>query len=60
MTQTYPNLGKRTNTAKVDVIKSILPEELHDEIPSGFNTVGHVGKSKSVSRRQVMSCLTPA
>ncbi|KAJ4318272.1 tRNA(m(1)G37)methyltransferase [Fusarium piperis] len=25
-----------------DVIKSILPEELHNEIPSGFNTVGHV------------------
>ncbi|ESU06548.1 hypothetical protein FGSG_01254 [Fusarium graminearum PH-1] len=25
-----------------DVIKSILPEELHEEIPSGFNTVGHV------------------
>ncbi|KAM6538821.1 TRNA (guanine(37)-N1)-methyltransferase [Fusarium falciforme] len=25
-----------------DVIKSILPEELHGEIPSGFNTVGHV------------------
>ncbi|CAM1507235.1 Fc.00g068760.m01.CDS01 [Cosmosporella sp. VM-42] len=25
-----------------DVMKSILPEELHDEIPSGFNTVGHV------------------
>ncbi|KAF7559702.1 hypothetical protein G7046_g4455 [Stylonectria norvegica] len=25
-----------------DVMKSILPEELHDEIPSGFNQVGHV------------------
>jgi hypothetical protein len=23
---------------------SILPEELHDEIPSGFNIAGHVGK----------------
>ncbi|KAF5013846.1 hypothetical protein FDECE_177 [Fusarium decemcellulare] len=30
------------NTRKVDVMKSILPENLHDEIPSGFNTVGHV------------------
>jgi tRNA (guanine37-N1)-methyltransferase len=27
-----------------DVIQSILPEELQDEIPSGFNSVGHVGK----------------
>ncbi|KAI5466626.1 Met-10+ like-protein-domain-containing protein [Mariannaea sp. PMI_226] len=26
----------------LDVLKAILPEELHDEIPSGFNTVGHV------------------
>ncbi|KAH6961491.1 hypothetical protein HG530_012772 [Fusarium avenaceum] len=26
----------------MDVMKSILPEELHEEIPSGFNTVGHV------------------
>jgi tRNA (guanine37-N1)-methyltransferase len=34
-----------------DVMKSILPEELHEEIPSGFNTVGHVGMFLS-------SCLT--
>lgn len=27
-----------------DIITSILPEELHDDIPSGFNTAGHVGK----------------
>lgn len=27
----------------VDVLKAILPEELQGEIPSGFNTVGHVG-----------------
>lgn len=26
----------------LDVITSILPEELHDEIPSGFNSAGHV------------------
>ncbi|KAF4975308.1 hypothetical protein FZEAL_7873 [Fusarium zealandicum] len=26
----------------MDVMKSILPEDLHEEIPSGFNTVGHV------------------
>ncbi|CAG9939262.1 unnamed protein product [Clonostachys rosea f. rosea IK726] len=26
----------------LDIMKSILPEELHDEIPSGFNTAGHV------------------
>ncbi|KAL1880183.1 hypothetical protein VTK73DRAFT_6214 [Phialemonium thermophilum] len=25
-----------------DVMTSILPEEFHDDIPSGFNTVGHV------------------
>ncbi len=24
---------------------SILPEELHDEIPTGFNIAGHVGAS---------------
>lgn len=29
--------------APVDVIRSILPEELHGEIPVGFNTAGHVG-----------------
>jgi hypothetical protein len=26
-----------------DIIKAIIPEELHDEIPSGFNTAGHIG-----------------
>ncbi|KAK6083816.1 tRNA methyltransferase trm5 [Seiridium cupressi] len=26
----------------LDVISSILPEDLHDEIPSGFNVAGHV------------------
>ncbi|KAK3985935.1 Met-10+ like-protein-domain-containing protein [Cladorrhinum sp. PSN332] len=25
-----------------DVLESILPESLHDEIPTGFNTAGHV------------------
>lgn len=25
-----------------DVLSSLLPEELHDDIPSGFNTAGHV------------------
>lgn len=29
--------------ATVDVMKSILPEELQNEVPSGFNTAGHVG-----------------
>ena len=24
-------------------MKSILPEDLHGEIPVGFNTAGHVG-----------------
>lgn len=24
-------------------MKAILPEDLLDEIPTGFNTVGHVG-----------------
>ena len=32
-----------TETA-VDVIKSILPEDLHGEIPVGFNTAGHIGE----------------
>ncbi|PKS06394.1 hypothetical protein jhhlp_007142 [Lomentospora prolificans] len=26
-----------------EVIQSILPTELHNEVPSGFNSVGHVG-----------------
>lgn len=30
-------------------MKSILPEELHDEIPVGFNTAGHVGRSRTHS-----------
>lgn len=24
---------------------SILPEELHDDVPAGFNVAGHVGMS---------------
>lgn len=28
----------------VDVMRSILPENLHGEIPVGFNTAGHVGE----------------
>jgi hypothetical protein len=28
-----------------EVMESILPEELQDEVPSGFNSVGHVGES---------------
>lgn len=32
-----------------DVIESILPEELQDEVPSGFNSVGHVGKTKALT-----------
>lgn len=31
--------------APEDVITSILPEELHDGMPTSFNTAGHVGKS---------------
>ncbi|KAG9255043.1 Met-10+ like-protein-domain-containing protein [Emericellopsis atlantica] len=26
----------------LDILRSIIPEELHDEIPTGFNSVGHV------------------
>lgn len=29
-----------------DVMKSILPEELHEGLPSGWNTCGHIGKSQ--------------
>ena len=28
----------------VDVMKSVLPVELQDEVPVGFNTAGHVGE----------------
>jgi len=43
---------------------SILPEELHDEIPSGFNIAGHVGKtplpsSVVVRRRPLTKLSTP-
>ncbi|KAL7799116.1 Met-10+ like domain-containing protein [Trichoderma ceciliae] len=34
-----PNLTQRKT---VDVMRSILPEDLHGEIPVGFNTAGHV------------------
>ena len=34
----------RRNPHADDVMASILPEELVDDIPSGFNTVGHVGR----------------
>jgi hypothetical protein len=34
-----------SNTAmKDDIMSSILPEELHGDIPSGFNQAGHVGE----------------
>lgn len=29
---------------------SILPEELHVEIPTGFNVAGHVGTSSLILR----------
>jgi len=32
-----------------DVMQSILPEELHVEIPTGFNTAGHVGMQFTTS-----------
>jgi tRNA (guanine37-N1)-methyltransferase len=31
-----------TDISLVDILRSIIPEELHDEIPTGFNSVGHV------------------
>lgn len=34
-------------TNSVDVMSSIIPEDMHDEIPVGFNTVGHVGQSQT-------------
>jgi hypothetical protein len=34
------------NISIEDVMNSVLPEELHDEIPTGFNTAGHVGTLK--------------
>lgn len=33
----------------VDVMRAILPQELYDEIPVGFNQAGHVGKMNSIS-----------
>lgn len=33
----------------MDVMRSILPEDLHGEIPVGFNTAGHVGESLPLS-----------
>ncbi|KAL9476705.1 hypothetical protein ACSS6W_006546 [Trichoderma asperelloides] len=32
----------------LDVMRSILPEDLHGEIPVGFNTAGHVGETNFV------------
>lgn len=28
-----------------DIIQAVLPEDLLDEIPSGFTTAGHIGES---------------
>jgi hypothetical protein len=38
-------LFTKLNLAPGEVMTSILPEELHDEVPSGFNIAGHVGMS---------------
>lgn len=27
-----------------DILSAILPEELHDDLPTGFNPVGHIGR----------------
>ncbi|KAM3476733.1 hypothetical protein MY8738_006812 [Beauveria namnaoensis] len=42
-----PDPGLAAKGNKFDVMRSILPEELQNEIPSGFNTAGHVGRSSS-------------
>lgn len=37
----------RSNTELIgDILTSILPDELHDDIPTGFNVAGHVGKKR--------------
>ena len=30
-----------------DIISSILPESVDDEIPTGFSVVGHIGESET-------------
>ncbi|KAM3539785.1 hypothetical protein ARSEF1564_007315 [Beauveria bassiana] len=42
-----PDPGLAAKGNKFDVMRSILPEDLQNEIPSGFNTAGHVGRSSS-------------
>ena len=34
-----------SNRGTIDeIMRSILPEEFHDDIPAGFNVAGHVGR----------------
>ena len=45
-----------------DILSAILPEDILDDIPSGFNPVGHIGslpalKSPGCSRPDVQHCV---
>ena len=33
-----------------EIMRSILPEEFHDDIPAGFNVAGHVGRYPALAR----------
>jgi hypothetical protein len=40
-------------------MQSILPEELHDDIPTGFNVAGHVGRLRPYSSWWFVGSFTP-
>ncbi len=42
----------RLMTGKDDIISSIIPEDEQDELPSGFTSVGHVGKFSLLPSRR--------
>ena len=49
-------LFSRSDLRIGDIMVSVLPEELHDGIPTGFNIAGHVGTSDPGSSPVLYPC----
>lgn len=45
---------KSTDLSIGEILVSVLPEEFHDDIPTGFNTAGHVGMLPHFTSLQVV------
>lgn len=55
VSQTMSHVMQSLIRVSVDIMSSIIPEDMHDEIPVGFNTAGHVGEF-SIIRARTLSC----